>query len=62
MENVSFELVDETFDSKAADRMGLSPGKVVVQIHCGSRGFGHQVCSDYVKEIKEFSKQKNLVN
>jgi tRNA-splicing ligase RtcB len=33
--------------------MRISPGKVVVQIHCGSRGFGHQVCSDYVRDFQK---------
>ena len=32
--------------------MGLFPGQIVVQIHCGSRGFGHQICSDYVKSFQ----------
>ncbi len=44
--------VDEivaTFDEEAADAMGLFPGQIVVQIHCGSRGFGHQICTDYVR-------------
>ena len=32
--------------------MGLQEGKLVVQIHCGSRGFGHQICTDYVQEFQ----------
>ena len=32
--------------------MGLFPGQVVVQIHCGSRGFGHQICTDYVRRFQ----------
>jgi len=48
---IEVDVVDEVFDEQAADRMGLSPGRVVAQIHCGSRGFGHQVCSDYVKRF-----------
>jgi tRNA-splicing ligase RtcB len=32
--------------------MGLFPGQVVVQIHCGSRGFGHQICTDYVNRFQ----------
>jgi tRNA-splicing ligase RtcB len=47
------DVVDEVFDETAADRMGLSPGRVVVQIHCGSRGFGHQICTDYVKQFQQ---------
>jgi tRNA-splicing ligase RtcB len=45
-------VVDQVFDETAAERMGLFPGQVVVQIHCGSRGFGHQVCTDYVNRFQ----------
>lgn len=50
---IEVDVVDEVFDATAADRMGLSPGRIVVQIHCGSRGFGHQVCTDYVKRFQK---------
>ncbi|MBK7203674.1 RtcB family protein [Candidatus Amarolinea dominans] len=40
--------VAEIYDDEAAQAMGLFPGQIVVMIHCGSRGFGHQVCTDYV--------------
>jgi tRNA-splicing ligase RtcB len=50
---IEVDVVDETFDDNAADRLGLSPGRVVAQIHCGSRGFGHQVCTDYVRRFQE---------
>ena len=46
------EVVDEIFDPSAAQAMGLQAGCLVLQIHCGSRGFGHQVCSDYVAELQ----------
>jgi tRNA-splicing ligase RtcB len=49
---IEVDVVDEVLDQKAADRMGLTPERVVVQIHCGSRGFGHQVCSDYVRRFQ----------
>lgn len=41
--------VDEVHDEAAAERMGISEGTITVLIHCGSRGFGHQVCSDYLR-------------
>ncbi len=41
--------VAEIFDPEAADAFGLRPGQVVVQIHCGSRGLGHQVATDYIE-------------
>jgi tRNA-splicing ligase RtcB len=44
--------VDEIYDAKVAEAFGLFEGQVVVQIHCGSRGFGHQVCDDYVKGLQ----------
>jgi tRNA-splicing ligase RtcB len=49
---IEVDVVDQVFDEVAAGRMGMSPGRVVVQIHCGSRGFGHQVCTDYVKRFQ----------
>jgi tRNA-splicing ligase RtcB len=49
---IEVEVVDEIFDLQAAQVMGLQAGSLVVQIHCGSRGFGHQVCSDYVEDFQ----------
>jgi tRNA-splicing ligase RtcB len=50
---IEVDVVDEVFDATAADRMGLFPGQIAAQVHCGSRGFGHQVCSDYVKRLQK---------
>ncbi|MBI1657976.1 MAG: RtcB family protein [Thaumarchaeota archaeon] len=41
--------VDRIYDTEAAKRMGLEQGAITVLIHCGSRGFGHQICSDYLR-------------
>ena len=41
--------VDEIFDEKIARIFGLEMGQIVILIHCGSRGLGHQVASDYIK-------------
>jgi tRNA-splicing ligase RtcB len=45
---IEVDVVVEVYDETAAERMGLYPGQIAAQIHCGSRGFGHQVCTDYV--------------
>ena len=37
------------YDEETADVLGLHPGQVTVSIHTGSRGFGYQVCDDYLK-------------
>jgi tRNA-splicing ligase RtcB len=49
---IEIDVVDQVFDAEAARVMGLVEGNLVVQIHCGSRGFGHQICSDYVKSFQ----------
>jgi tRNA-splicing ligase RtcB len=43
--------VAEVIDAAAAEAFGLEPGRVVVSIHCGSRGLGHQVGTDYLREM-----------
>jgi tRNA-splicing ligase RtcB (3'-phosphate/5'-hydroxy nucleic acid ligase) len=43
------QVVDEVFDAGAARRFGLAAGQVCVMIHCGSRGLGHQICTDHVR-------------
>ncbi len=42
------QVVDAVLDETAASTFGLHAGQVCVMIHCGSRGLGHQVCSDHV--------------
>ncbi len=46
-------MVDELLDDVAASAMGLREvGQVTVMIHCGSRGLGHQVCTDSLRELE----------
>jgi tRNA-splicing ligase RtcB len=49
---LEIDLVEAVFHPQAAVAMGLREGHLAVQIHCGSRGFGHQICSDYVRELQ----------
>jgi tRNA-splicing ligase RtcB len=49
---IEIDLVSEIYDHQAAQVMGLREGDLALQIHCGSRGLGHQVCSDYVKSLQ----------
>lgn len=46
---LELQRVEEIFDSEAADLFGLRLDHVVIMIHCGSRGLGHQTCTDYVR-------------
>lgn len=46
---LEIQYVDEIYNKKAADVLGLSEGRITVMIHTGSRGFGHQVCTDFLE-------------
>lgn len=44
------QVIDHIYDAEAASALGLNrKGQVVVCIHCGSRGFGHQIAEDYIR-------------
>ena len=47
---IEVQRVERVMDDALAKRFGLFPGQLVVMIHSGSRGFGHQVCSDYIRK------------
>ena len=44
--------VTDVYRPEVADAFGLQNDQIVVLIHCGSRGLGHQVCSDYLRDIE----------
>jgi len=50
---IEVDVVERITAPDAARQMGLFPGQVVIQIHCGSRGLGHQICGDYVKRFHQ---------
>ena len=53
---IEIQLIDEIFDQKTADVFGLRKGQITVMIHTGSRGFGHQIATDYIERLR----RKNL--
>ncbi len=52
--------VEEVHDEEAAKRMGIKKGNITILIHCGSRGFGHQVCSDYLRTSERALAKYNI--
>jgi tRNA-splicing ligase RtcB len=55
------QVVEAIYDRQAADAFGLEePGQVVVFFHCGSRGFGHQVCQDYLDVMEKAAKRYEI--
>ena len=54
------QVVDEVLDEPAARAFGVAPGQVTVMIHSGSRGFGHQVCTDYLARMAQAAAQAGI--
>ncbi len=52
--------VAEIHDEEAAKRFGIKQGQVTILTHCGSRGFGHQVCSDYLRISEQAQKKYGI--
>jgi tRNA-splicing ligase RtcB len=48
---LEIQVVDEVLDRRAAEVFGIEEGAVCVMIHCGSRGLGHQTCTDHLKTM-----------
>ncbi len=54
---LEIDQVEQIFDPEAAQAMGLWEGCLAVMLHCGSRGLGHQVCTDYVQTFQRVSQK-----
>ncbi len=52
--------VGQVFDEKTASAYGLELGQVLVMVHTGSRGFGHQICSDYLRTLNEYQEKNKM--
>jgi len=50
---IEVSAVEDIYDETAADTFGIFPGQVALWIHSGSRGLGHQVCTDYVRRFQK---------
>lgn len=54
------QYVDEIYDEEAASAFGLFRGQMTVMIHTGSRGFGHQVCTDFLEVMERAVSKYNI--
>jgi len=54
------EIVEKIYDEQAANVLGLFPGQLTVLIHSGSRGFGHQVCTDHLATMERAVKKYGI--
>ena len=54
------QTVERIYDEQAANVLGLFPGQVTVLLHTGSRGFGHQVCTDHLAVMERAVKKYGI--
>ena len=57
---VELQVVSKIFDSDAAKAYGIQEDQVCVMIHSGSRGLGHQVCTDHIATLEKASRKYNI--
>ncbi|MDF1538663.1 MAG: RtcB family protein [Candidatus Thorarchaeota archaeon] len=58
---LEIQVVDDIYDEAAAKAMGITrKGQVMLMIHSGSRGLGHQVCGDYIKTMTTAMRKYNI--
>ncbi|MCL5071453.1 MAG: RtcB family protein, partial [Actinobacteria bacterium] len=57
---IEIQRIDEIFDKNATKRLGLHEDQITVMIHSGSRGLGHQICSDYLKVMQSAIKKYGI--
>jgi tRNA-splicing ligase RtcB len=54
------QVIDEVFDEKTATVWGLFKGQITIMVHSGSRGLGHQVCTDYINVMQRASQKYGI--
>ncbi len=57
---IEVQVVADVYDESVAEKFGLFRDQVTVMIHTGSRGFGHQIATDYIKLMRDKLKEHNL--
>ncbi|KAF1076939.1 RtcB family protein [Methanogenium sp. MK-MG] len=57
---LEIQCVEEIFDPEAARAFGIEAGQICIMIHCGSRGLGHQICTDHLKTLEDASKKYHI--
>jgi len=57
---LEIQVVNEIYDEAAAAAFGIAKGQVCCMIHCGSRGLGHQVCTDHLRVLEMATKKYHI--
>lgn len=51
---LEIDMVENVFDDRIARAFGIKEGNIAITIHCGSRGCGHQIATDYIQEMEHY--------
>ena len=54
------DVVDKVFDERAAKAFGLKEGCITITVHCGSRGCGHQIATDYLQLMERYVRDNHV--
>lgn len=57
---IEIQVVDVIYEQRIASLFGLKEGQILAMIHTGSRGFGHQICTDYTKILYRAAKDYGI--
>lgn len=57
---LEIQAVREIYDPEAARAFGVFPGQICIMIHCGSRGLGHQVCTDHLSILEAATRKYRI--
>ena len=57
---LELDVVDNVFDERTAKAFGLKKGCITITIHCGSRGCGHQIATDYLQKMEHYVKSSKI--
>ena len=57
---LELDIVDKVFDERTAKAFGLKEGTVTITVHCGSRGCGHQIATDYLQEMEKYIRNNKV--
>jgi tRNA-splicing ligase RtcB len=56
---LEIQVVDKIMNPEAAKAFGLFEGQITTMVHCGSRGFGHQICTDSIPPLLSLARKNN---
>ncbi len=57
---LELDVVDDVFDERTAKAYGLKKGCITITVHCGSRGCGHQIATDYLQKMEHYVKSGKI--